>query len=113
MVVYLCSGVFFAFCLHLSVIFFSFCSVVSFYTSGHYNLLNVTSTVVCMERPSLICMKCKTLLPYFLVLSRTGAVHLCVNCRSNMSCDGRVEFPLDEKIRLVDMFVFCGFCSVN
>ena len=34
-------------------------------------------------------------------------VCVCVR-RNNMSCDGKVEFPLDEKIRLVEMLVFCG-----
>jgi len=41
------------------------------------------------------------------ILCLCVCVCVCVR-RNNMSCDGKVEFPLDEKIRLVEMLVFCG-----
>jgi len=33
-------------------------------------------------------------------------------CRNNLSCDGQVEFPLEEKVRLVEMLVYVVIFSL-
>ena len=37
--------------------------------------------------------------------SNIVCAYVSVLCRNNLSCDGKVEFPLEEKCRLVDMLV--------